>query len=115
MAWDSAAGHQDERCGYSDWHLPALTELEGLLNEGSIPAIDLSVFPNTPPGSFWTATPSTRTVGHVWYVNFGRGAVEHVFKDVSFHIRLVRELEPKAASPTSGPVCPESAASLACR
>ena len=94
MEWDHAASHRDDRCGFSDWHLPQLSELESLLTEGVMPAIDLEAFPNTPAGSFWTWAESKNDPRQAWYVNFGRGATHQVFKDSRFHVRLVREKLP---------------------
>jgi hypothetical protein len=90
--WTSAAAHREVHCGFADWHLPELADLEDLVAEGTIPAIDEAVFPNTPPSSFWSASVSTANGAEAWYVSFGRGGAQHVFKDARFHVRLVREL-----------------------
>lgn len=92
LEWDSAAGRHDRQCGFDDWHLPERVDLEVLLVEGGIPAIDLAAFPNTPPASYWSASTSVANPHQAWYVNFGRGSAQQVFKDARFHVRLVREL-----------------------
>jgi hypothetical protein len=91
LEWADARGHRDAHCGFTDWHLPAVNELEGLVAEGAIPAIDPAVFPNTPAAGFWTASESDASVQRAWFVNFGRGNAQHMFKDARFHVRLVRE------------------------
>lgn len=91
LDWERAVGARDELCGVAGWHLPQRDELEGLVVEGGLPTIDPEVFPNTPPASFWTASTSTVHAGRAWYVSFGKGAAENVFKDASFHVRLVCE------------------------
>lgn len=91
LEWADAAGHRDAHCGFTDWHLPAVTELEALVAEGAIPAIDPEVFPNTPAASYWTASVSEASAQRAWFVNFGRGNAQHMFKDARFHVRLVRE------------------------
>ena len=92
LDWSAASVRQNENCGFDDWHLPVVTELEGLVAEGTIPAIDPAVFPNTPAGSFWTASVSEGGGQRAWFVNFGRGHAQHMFKDARFHVRLVREV-----------------------
>jgi hypothetical protein len=43
--------------GYDDWRLPSAVELQSIVDYGrSAPSIDLTVFPNTPAGIFWTST-----------------------------------------------------------
>lgn len=92
LEWDAAARLRNGHCGYDDWRLPDLTDLEGLVAEGVIPAIDQAVFPNTPASSYWSATVSEANPQQVWFVSFGRGAAQPVFKDARFHVRLVREI-----------------------
>lgn len=92
LEWDVATRLRDAHCGFDDWHLPELVDLEGLVAEGGIPAIDQAVFPNTPPSSYWSASISELNPQQVWFVSFGRGAAQPVFKDARFHVRLVREI-----------------------
>lgn len=90
LGWADAARQQGQQCGFDDWQLPDVADLEGLVTEGSIPSIDSSAFPNTPPASFWTASPSASSPQQAWFVNFGRGNAHHMYKDSRFHVRLVR-------------------------
>jgi hypothetical protein len=88
--WSAASQLQSQLCGYSDWSLPAYSDLEGLLQDEGIPAIDTVVFPNTPPASYWSASGYEGDARQAWYVNFGKGGGQHTFKDSSFFVRLVR-------------------------
>ena len=91
MEWDHAAVHRYEHCGFADWHLPELVDLEGLIVEGSIPAIDERLFPNTPPGSYWSASTVAPNSPKAWTVDFGGFGLKNTFKDDRFFVRFVRE------------------------
>jgi hypothetical protein len=92
LEWNSAAGFRDSHCGFNDWRLPEVTDLEGLVVEGAIPAIDERVFPDTPAGSYWTASESDGSAQKAWFVSFGRGVAQNMYKDARFHVRLVRSV-----------------------
>jgi len=91
VEWDLATLWRDEHCGFADWHLPELIDLEGLVAEGGIPQIDQAAFPNTPPGSFWTASTANVGVQKAWYVDFGGFGPRSNFKDSRYYVRFVRE------------------------
>ncbi len=55
------------------WRLPTRDELLTLVDRQSAgPAIDTSVFPNTPIGNFWSSSPSNSGFG-TWCVSFDNG------------------------------------------
>ena len=79
-------------CGASDWRAPTRRELQGIVDYGSRPAIDLDFFPNTPDTFFWSGSPSASSSNFAWVVNFLGGGATTVFGERSdrHRIRLVR-------------------------
>ncbi|RRD38924.1 DUF1566 domain-containing protein [Comamonadaceae bacterium OH3737_COT-264] len=89
MTHEAALAHAKGQAG---WRLPNVKELSSLLDRGcSAPAIDATVFPNTPGNWYWTATPSAGDPANAWDVYFGNGYVNnyHRHYDVGA-VRLVR-------------------------
>lgn len=77
-AWESALAEAKSVAGSTGvaWRLPNVKELQTLVHRGSIkPAVDSSVFPNTPSSWFWTSTPYAGDACCAWYVNFFDGYV----------------------------------------
>lgn len=81
-------------CGYSDWRLPDVDELLGLIDYGAAIAgrfIDSDWFPNTVESPYWT---SRRAAGQeqqqAWMVPFSRGWTAYVDAGAQFRVRLVR-------------------------
>ncbi len=72
--------------------LPNLKELQSIFGQrGSDPAVNLSVFPNTVSGWYWSASGSARNGGDAWAMHFNFGTTSHLPKNRSdFHVRLVR-------------------------
>ncbi|TDP72626.1 S8 family serine peptidase [Roseateles toxinivorans] len=89
-----AAVNAEGLCGYSDWRLPDVDELLGLIDYGAAIAgrfIDRDWFPNTMESLYWT---SRRAAGQeqqqAWMVPFSRGWTAYVDAGAQFHVRLVR-------------------------
>ena len=55
------------------WRLPSKHELERLVENGKLPSIDHTAFPNTPAAGFWTATEYAGPARNAWFVYFGYG------------------------------------------
>ena len=89
---------------YSDWRLPSVKELSGLLELcRASPAINDTVFPATPSSAFWSSSPSTYNVnfaGSKWTVSFNAsgGVDNNSTASSGIPIRLVRNAQPKPPS-----------------
>ncbi|MFT7528330.1 MAG: hypothetical protein ACI9LY_003491 [Arenicella sp.] len=81
-------------CAYNDWRMPAVTELQGLLNyqtrDGTNPVIDTAFFPNTKPSIFWSASPNANNTFYAWGVVFFNGSVSDNIRVGGQSVRLVR-------------------------
>jgi Protein of unknown function (DUF1566) len=84
-------------CGASDWRLPSVHELSGLVDYGAAPGtlnIDTAWFPNSQPGS-WSSTPDIQSHFkgsmdyRAWIVNFSGGGITSFFR-TAVPVRLVR-------------------------
>lgn len=77
-------------CGYRDWRLPSVYELESLQDssQSRAPFINTQYFPYTKSGKYWTRWLSYDTV---WWVDFATiYSASTRYKDIQFHVRLVR-------------------------
>ena len=78
--------------GRSDWRLPNVNELQGLLVYGiGSPFINRNNFPNTNGNPHWTSTPDYGTPNYGYYVNFGDTGVGSTvnYADWAFYVRCV--------------------------
>ena len=73
------------------WRLPNINELNSIVEEKcSYPAINLTVFPNTPSSNYWLASPDAYISDSAWYVGFGYGYSSNHNKSDNLQVRLVR-------------------------
>jgi hypothetical protein len=78
-------------CGYTDWRMPTVKELEGIADLGRAnPAIDPTFFPNTPSSNFWSGSPYADYSDYAWHVGFSIGVANGYSRVISNHVRLVR-------------------------
>jgi hypothetical protein len=83
-------------CGYTDWRLPSVEELRGLVHFGNLgyPTIDNGAFPYTARGWYWTGTNQAGYSDRAWLVAFG--LPQGYFRDTTYQknnthqVRLVR-------------------------
>lgn len=87
-----AAKLSSELAGQKDWRLPTQKELQTILNYSTYtPAIDSTIFPDTPSTLFWTTTSAKSDSKAKWFVNFDNGNTSYT-GSVSelYQARLVR-------------------------
>jgi hypothetical protein len=81
-------------CGFSDWRLPTVDELQSIVDYGTTTSqtIDNAWFPNTKNRSYWSSSLSAGNTSLAWYVNFDRdfSAVNYFDLSYSMYVRLVR-------------------------
>jgi hypothetical protein len=77
--------------GKSDWRLPNIAELRTIVERENInPAINTTLFPNTPADSFWSSSPSAYNSSNGWFVDSIGGGFDYVIKSNYNAVRLVR-------------------------
>ena len=77
--------------GFSDWRLPNQKELNSIVEQRNwYPAINATVFRNTPATNFWSASPYAPNAGLAWYVVFYFGYDVADVKGSNYAVRLVR-------------------------
>lgn len=78
-------------CGASDWRLPTLDELRGIVDYSCYNvAIDTNYFPDTQSNWYWSASPRADVSAFAWNVSFYYGSVGSYYKLSSYSVRLVR-------------------------
>ncbi len=79
--------------GYTDWVVPDIEALQSLLRDhGRVPKIDHAIFPNTPNGFYWSASPDAGYYRDAWSVSFdyGYGDRNSRGKGTNHYVRAVR-------------------------
>ena len=79
-------------CGFSDWRLPSLRELQSLVHAGSAaPTIDPTYFPNTQTSAvYWSGSAYVPLPSFAWFVSFVVGNSFPDGKTNGVYVRLVR-------------------------
>ena len=78
-------------CGATDWRLPTITELKGIVNNGGVnPSIDTLYFPNTESTNYWSSSPYASDGGRAWLVGFNNGDGGYGNRNSNNRVRLVR-------------------------
>jgi len=92
--WDALVdgSNLEALCGYSNWRVPTIYELESLVNyDRTGPAIDINYFPNTMLSGYFSINNTRRDTNTAWYVNFDTGSSRRDgLRDNSKHLKYVR-------------------------
>ena len=92
MTWDNATKQSSSFANYNDWRLPTQKELQTIVEYGNYnPAINISVFPNTPSVWFLSSSPHADYTGILWFVSFRNGYNGFDSKDGRYAVRFVRD------------------------
>ena len=78
--------------GHDDWRVPTVNELSSIISyDKGAPAINTTLFPNTPSDEFWSSSPYVGSADRAWYVSFSFGNVYgNGSRGLAFPVRLVR-------------------------
>jgi hypothetical protein len=93
MNWASAGSHCSglSLAGHSDWRLPAVDELQSIVDYGELnPVIDTTAFPGTQSSGYWSSTTSVSYTSSAWPVSFSSGHVADGSESNSYGVRCVR-------------------------
>lgn len=86
-----------ELAGHSDWQLPKIFMLEGLIDSGQSPTIN-PIF-SVKPSYYWSSSESRTSVKSAKYVNFFYGNTYAYSKDNTYYALCVRDSSGDKASP----------------
>jgi hypothetical protein len=96
LSWEEATAYCDNLKtlgGGSPWRLPRYKELMMLVDRSlrTGPALDRTVFPNTPAEPFWSATKyADASEGSIWFVDFAAGSGGKTASTTAYQVRCVR-------------------------
>ena len=85
-------------CGFNDWRVPTRQELISIVNYGQFGnAIERKYFPDTfhpMPTTFWTSTPSSRSIDDAIVIDFLAGESFNGYRAsaIGYRVRLVRNV-----------------------
>jgi hypothetical protein len=90
--WDAAMALKSDFAGKTDWRLPNIAELLTIVeHENYSPAINTTLFPNTPGGGFWSSSTLADDGNAAWFMRIFVGDGGNAFKSSNWAVRLVRE------------------------
>jgi hypothetical protein len=91
MNWDDAMKNYNTDC--NGWRLPRIDELNTIGEHGKYdPAINSTIFPNTPTSTTWSASVYVNDSDYAWIVDFRHANNKKYGKNYYGEVRLVRGL-----------------------
>lgn len=94
FSWKAAIQYCEQLShdGHGNWRVPNIKELWSLtrLKQEEKPLINLTWFPKTAQGNYWSGTSEDGNGSNSLYVNFSEGSLEGSPKSTSLHVRCVR-------------------------
>ena len=91
--WQEALGVVNNYtfAGFNDWRLPNIKELNSIVAyDRYTPAINSTIFPNTPSDWFWSSSPDAFLTSYAWRLNFDDGNSSNIHRSNNYYVRLVR-------------------------
>ena len=94
-SWEGAVGYCNNLSlgGRSNWRLPNINELRSMIeyNSTSYPTLNISLFPNTKIGSYWSSTTYVIGTSSAWILSFVNGSIDYGSKINSnnYYVRCV--------------------------
>jgi hypothetical protein len=93
LNWQQAlqAAHGYVYVNQLGWRVPNIKELSSITERSCVrPAINETLFPNTPSDDFWTSTPSVQDSSRAWVIAFFNSSNSLKQKNLFIFTRLVR-------------------------
>ena len=91
--WDTLVDGSNDAslCGFSDWRVPTLMELDSIVDADRInPSTDSNYFPNTRSSRYWSSSPRAYGSSSAWIVYFYDGYGYYSNRSSNNYVRLVR-------------------------
>ncbi len=91
--WEQALSYCEtlSLADYDDWRLPAVNELQSIVDYSRYyPSID-PIFPNTMSSDYWSSTSYAKYASPAWYVYFYGGSMSYDDKSEDNYVRAVRQ------------------------
>lgn len=98
LTWEQAlaVAQRSAFAGFNDWRIPKLNELRELIVPDCLfPAVNLSLFPNTPSGWFWFDSAEAGNSPRAGQLGFAFGEEFSANQRHIVHLRLVRDMTPE--------------------